>query len=212
MNPRERLRSGVKIKTIVFDLGGVLFTEGKSVALEVLSRDHGYDPDVVWEIMTCPRSRNMRKGLVSEPEFWSWAEGRLPRGYEAQVIREAWYEGYVLDRDIFELIKRLKSHYRLVAFSENVSDRVDYLNEKYCFRELFDVEVYSFDHRVGKRDPRFLEILLTTLGEQPDEILYIDNSPAVLEEAERRGLNVVLYTTGQISRIEAAMLRLGIPV
>jgi hypothetical protein len=29
----------VKIKTIVFDLGGVLFTEGKSVALKVLGAD-----------------------------------------------------------------------------------------------------------------------------------------------------------------------------
>jgi HAD superfamily hydrolase (TIGR01509 family) len=196
----------------VFDLGGVLFTEGKSVALEVLSRDYGYDPAVVKRILKCARSRDMRKGLISEKAFWSWVEGQIPRDYDARAIRDEWYKGYVLDRDIFELVKRLKGDYRLVAFSENIRDRVAYLNEKYRFRELFDVEVYSYDHHFGKRDPEFLEILLTTLGERPEEILYIDDSGDVLELAEQRGLNVVHYTTGQIKKIEPAIRQLGVPV
>jgi FMN phosphatase YigB (HAD superfamily) len=211
-NGIKELHSDAKVETIVFDLGGVLFTEGKSVALEVLSRAYGYDPDIVLEVLTCPISRDMRKGLVSEDDFWSWVEGQVPCGYDARVIKEEWYEGYVLDRDVWELVKRLKDRYRLVVFSENTSDRVAYLNEKYRFRELFDVEVYSFDHRVGKRDPRFLDILLTTLSDRPEEILYIDNSAEVLEWGERRGVNTVLYTTGHIARIEAALQRLGILV
>ena len=211
-NGIEELRNDAKVKTIVFDLGGVLFTEGKSVALEVLSQAYGYDPNIVMEILTCPLSREMRKGLVSEDDFWSWVEGQIPQGYDASVIREEWYEGYVLDRDVWNLVKRLKDRYRLVVFSENTSDRVAYLDEKYRFRELFDLEVYSFDHHLGKRDRQFLEILLATLGDRPEEILYIDNSAQVLEWSERCGVNTVLYTTGQIARIEAALQRLGILV
>lgn len=208
----ERPRTAAKIKTIVFDLGGVLFTEGKTVALEALARDYDYDPAVVWDVLTCPRSRDMRKGLVSEADFWAWAERRLPPNYSARVIRDAWYEGYALDREIFELVKGLQGRYRLVVFSENIPDRVAYLDERYGFRELFDVEIYSYDHQAGKRDPRFLEILLATLGQRPGEILYIDNSRDVLERAERQGVNVALYTTGQTKEIEAAMRRLDIAV
>jgi HAD superfamily hydrolase (TIGR01509 family) len=211
-NDSTRLGDGEKIKTIVFDLGGVLFTEGKSVALEALSRNYGYDPTVVREVLTCGRSRDMRKGLLSEKAFWSWAEGQIPRDYDARAIRDEWYKGYTLDQEVFELAKKLKGDYRLVAFSENIRDRVVYLDKKYRFRALFDVEVYSYDHHAGKRDPQFLEILLTTLGDRPDEILYIDDSRDVLELAERRGLDVVHYTTGQILRIKAAMQRLGITV
>lgn len=211
-NGSKRRRSGGIIKSIVFDLGGVLFTEGKSVALEVLVRDYGYDPTVIREVLTCPLSRDMRKGLISEKAFWSWVAGRIPQEYDAQLIRDEWYRGYVLDQDIFELVKRLKGHYRLVAFSGNIPDRVAYLNEKYRFRELFDVEVYSYDHHAEKGDPEFLDALLTTLGDRPDEILYIDDSRDALELAEQRGLNVVHYTTGQMKRIEAAMRRLGISV
>jgi hypothetical protein len=35
-NGDKRRRNGTRIESIVFDLGGVFFTEGKSVALEVL--------------------------------------------------------------------------------------------------------------------------------------------------------------------------------
>ena len=202
---------GPTISTIVFDLGGVLFTEGKSVALDVLSRDYGYDAEVVWDILTCKASRDMRKGLVSESAFWLWVGGWIPRDYDARVIRDEWYKGYALDREIFDLVKALKSHYRIAVFSENIRDRVAYLEEKYRFREHFDVEVYSYDHHLGKRDPAFLEVLLSTLDERPIEILYIDNSWEVLEMAEQRGLNVIHYTTGQIRRVRAVMQLLGIP-
>lgn len=211
-NGGERLRNGRKIKSIVFDLGGVLFTEGKSVALEVLSRNYGYDPAIVGEVLTCALSRDMRKGLITEEAFWSWVEGQISRDYDARTIRDEWYKGYALDRDVFKLVKRLKGDYRLVAFSENIRDRVAYLDEQYRFRELFDVEIYSYDHHAGKRDPEFLEILLTTLGDQPGEILYIDNSRDVLDLAEQRGLNVAHYTTGQIKKIEPIIRKLGIPV
>ncbi len=67
----ERHGAGAKIETVVFDLGGVLFTEGKRAAIEALARDRGYDPAVVGEVMTCARSRDLRKGLVSDAAFWS---------------------------------------------------------------------------------------------------------------------------------------------
>lgn len=211
-NGSKQLCNGTKIKSVVFDLGGVLFTEGKSVALDVLFRDYGYDPAVVGEVLTCPRSRDMRKGLISEESFWSWVEGLIPPDYDARTIRDEWYKGYALDREVFDLVKRLRDDFKLVAFSENIRDRIAYLDEKYRFRALFDVEIYSYDHQAGKRDPEFLEVLLATLVERPEEILYIDNCRNVLESAERRGLNVVLYTTGQMTRIETAMRRLGFTV
>lgn len=200
-----------KINTVVFDLGGVLFTEGKSVALEVLSGDYGYDRTIVWDVLTCKQSRDMRKGLLSEEAFWSWVAGQIPQGYDAQVIRDEWWKGYALDPEILKLVKRLKGHYRLVAFSENVRSRVLYLDQRYHFRELFGEEIYSYDHHFGKRDPEFLEILLRVLGDPPTEILYVDNSKAPLEMAKRLGMKVIHYTTGRKESIEAAMRCLGIP-
>lgn len=207
----KAVSTGEKVRTVVFDLGGVLFTEGKSVALEVLSRDFGYNRTIVWDVLTCKQSRDMRKGLLSEEAFWSWVAGQIPEGYDAQVIKDEWYKGYTLDPEILKLVKRLQGHYRLVAFSENVQSRVVYLDQRYQFRELFDEQIYSYDHHFGKRDPEFLEILLRVLGDPTTEILYVDNSKAPLEMAEKLGMKVIHYTTGQKESIEAMMRCLGIP-
>ena len=85
MPKTEGYGTDAKIKSIVFDLGGVLFTEGKSVALKALIRDHGYDPAIINEILNCPLSRDMRKGLISEAAFWSWAGGQLPESYDVRT-------------------------------------------------------------------------------------------------------------------------------
>ncbi|MEM7222236.1 MAG: hypothetical protein AAF495_04615 [Pseudomonadota bacterium] len=198
------------IKSIALDLGGVLFTEGKGVALAALSRDHGYDPAIVRKLLTCARSLDLRKGLLTEVAFWSWAEGQIPQGYSALVIRDAWYAAYTLDRDVLQLVEGLKGRFRLVAYSENIPDRIAYLEAKYRFRALFDMEVYSYDHHLGKGDPAFLEVLLTTLGDRPEEILYIDDTKVFLDLAEQRGLKVLHYTTGRLKQIEPELRRLGV--
>ena len=192
----------LRVKTVVFDLGGVLFTEGKSVAIEALHREHGYDPEIIHNLLTSRPSRNVRKGLLSEETFWSWVASYVPQGYDAQVIRDEWYRGYVLDADICKLVRKLQGRYRLVVFSENIPERVAYLDELYGFRELFDEEIYSYDHHLGKRDPEFVETLLTTLGEQPAEIVYLNNCKTPLEIAARLGVKVVHYTTGRKEAIE----------
>ncbi len=39
------------VKALVFDLGGVLFQEGKSVAIEKLFREKNYDKNIVLNIL-----------------------------------------------------------------------------------------------------------------------------------------------------------------
>ena len=84
------------IKAVVFDLGGVLFAEGKSVAVERLEKEHGYQREIVRRILVSPKSMDLRKGLIKDDEFWSWAQARLPAGYDALLIKKAWYDAYEL--------------------------------------------------------------------------------------------------------------------
>lgn len=66
------------MKTIAFDLGGVLFAEGTSVAIEKLERDHHYDRKIVSDLLHSPTCRNLRKGLIDDKAFWDWAQRQLP--------------------------------------------------------------------------------------------------------------------------------------
>jgi FMN phosphatase YigB (HAD superfamily) len=196
------------IKTIVIDLGGVLFTEGKSVAVEMLSTKYGYDKDVVRCLLTSAPSIDLRKGLISDDDFWAWAKNDLPEGYNADVIKKEWYDGYVLDQAIFSLLKRLSATYTIVAFSGNIKSRVEFLDEKYRFRKHLDKEIYSFDHHLDKPQKAFVRVMLEVLGCRPDEIVYIDDEASAAAAAESFGVNVIVYSKGKLKDLEAKLAQL----
>lgn len=198
------------IRAIVFDLGGVLFAEGKSVAVERLEREHGYPREIIRKILLSPKSIDLRRELIGDDEFWSWAQSQLPKGYDALLIKKEWYDAYELDEEILRLIQKLRGRYTLIAFSGNVRGRVDYLEKKYRFRHLLDLEVYSFDHHLTKPDKRFVEIMIAESGFKPEEIVYIEDNDEYARPARELGIKVILYSRGESQKLTAELKELGV--
>ena len=197
------------IKTVVVDLGGVLFSEGKSVALDNLTAGHRYDPKRVGAILSSPKSILLRKGLLSDGEFWQWAEQQLPVNYDCRLIQQEWYNGYVLDEDIYALIADLRKNYSIIAFSGNIKSRVDFLEAKYHFRHLFHSEIYSFDFHLTKPESQFVEVMIEKSGVGPDEIVYIDDNDSYAKPARELGVNVIIYRRGEVVQLRQRMKRYG---
>ena len=198
------------IKAVVVDLGGVLFSEGKSVALDNLAARHHYDPKKVGAILSSPKSSLLRKGLLPDGEFWQWAEQQLPSNYDCRLIQQAWYNGYVLDEDIYTLIADLRKKYSVIAFSGNIRSRVDFLEEKYRFRHLFNIEIYSFDFHMTKPEREFVEIMIEKSGVRPEELVYIDDNDAYANPARELGVNVIIYRRGEAVRLREELKRYGL--
>ncbi len=198
------------IKVIAFDLGGVLFAEGKSVLMKKLSKEYGYDRGIVLEILKSPKSIDLRKGLITDEEFWEWAQENLPPEYDTLLIKKEWYDSYILDKDIFDLIKKLRGRYKLIAFSGNIKSRVEYLDRKYDFRKYFDVEVYSYDYHLTKQEKGFVEIMIKKSGVLPEEIAYVDDNEKYLDAAKECSINVLVYSRGQLKRLFRRLKDLGV--
>jgi len=194
------------IKAIAFDLGGVFFAEGKSVALESMKKKYNYDPKIIKPLLSARLSQMataIRRGDIEDEEFWSWVQSKLPAGYDAKIIKQEFYDGYILDKDICDLVKKLKEKYVLIVFSGNIRDRIDYLENKYNFRYLFDLEVYSFDCHTTKTDlgDLFYRKLIETANCEPAEILCIDDGDYVVEPLKKLGVNIILYSRGGIQNL-----------
>ena len=198
------------IKVIVFDLGGVLFSEGKSVAIAQLAREQGYNPGLVHQILYSPKSLELRKGLIIDDEFWSWAQKQLPENYDALLIKKVWYDSYVLDEDVFKLIKKLKVSHKIVAFSGNIKTRIDFLEERYRFRHVFDQEIYSFDHQVTKPDRKFVELMIHEVKCKLEEIVYVDDNDPYTKPARDMGVKVLIYSRGQVEKLKRELRELGV--
>lgn len=189
------------ITLIAFDLGGVLFTEGKSIAMKTLSDEHGYDPAIVLDALSSPMSIDLRKGTVADETFWSWTQKQLPEGYDAQLIKQTWYDSYQLDKDIYQLVKGLQSKYTLMIFSGNIEGRINHLEKKYQFRQLFDKELYSYQCNATKPEEKFVEIMLEQAGVAPEKILYVDDSQKAIDAGKKYSVHTALYQTGRIDEL-----------
>jgi len=198
------------VKAIVFDLGGVLFREGKSVAIEKLFKEKNYDKKVVYDALMSPESVNLRAGLITDEEFWKFTQRQLPKGYDSQTIKDYWYDGYILDEDIFNLVKKLHGKYKLFIYSGNVKSRVEYLESKYGFRKYFDLEIYSYDYHFHK--PQGTDVLIEKSELKPSEMVYIDDNEEFLKLAEELGMKTAFYTVGGIQGLENKLKSFSISV
>ena len=200
------------IKAIAIDLGGVLFAEGKSVAIEALYKKYGYDKSVVMNLLTSAESVKLRKGLMTDDEFWCWAQASLPQAYNAQRIRAAWYDGYVIDEAIFALVKKLNQRFTVIAFSGNIKSRIEYLDNKYKFRKYLDKEVYSYDYHLDKPQREFVEAMIKTADCRPDEILYIDDEKTATVPAQELGIHSILYRGEGVKELQTKLFELKVTI
>jgi putative hydrolase of the HAD superfamily len=204
------MKAHIQIRAIVFDLGGVLFSEGKSVAMEQLAREHAYDPELIDRVFESSKSFDLRRGLITDEEFWDWVKTQVPEDYDSLLVKNVWYRSYVLDEDIVKLIKKLRAQYQIVAFSGNIKSRIDFLEERYRFRQLFDKEIYSFEHHVTKPEKAFVEILVSEVKCKPEEIVYVDDNDAYTKPAREMGLKVLIYSKGEVKKLERELALLGV--
>jgi putative hydrolase of the HAD superfamily len=198
------------IKTVAVDLGGVLFSEGKSVVSERLARVHGYDGWLVGAILSSPQSVSLRKGLISDEDFWQWAQQQLPSEYDSKLIQQEWYDSYILDPDVYQLVADLRKKYSIIAFSGNIKSRIDFLEKKYHFRQLFDIEIYSFDFHLTKPERAFVELMIEKSGVRPEEIVYIDDNDTYAQPARELGVNVIIHRHRDIAGLRHVLRQHGV--
>jgi HAD superfamily hydrolase (TIGR01509 family) len=85
-----------------------------------------------------------------------------------------------------------------------------FLEEKYQFRHLFDIEVYSFDFHMTKPARAFVEAMIAKSGARPEEIVYIDDNDSYAQPARDLGVNVVIHRPGDTARLRGALARHGV--
>lgn len=187
-----------QVKAIAIDLGGVLFTEGRGELLKKLPKEQ---QEIVSEALRSDQCNELRKGKITEDEFWRPLQLHFS-SINWNEVKRAWYDSYVLDMQIVFLCSQLRSKgYSIIAFSGNIRSRINHLEEKYGFKRLFDKEVYSFDCGYNKPETKFFEQLLISTQLTPKEILVIDDASFVYRKAKSMGFECLLYTTGKIDKL-----------
>ncbi|MEK7551501.1 MAG: HAD-IA family hydrolase [Patescibacteria group bacterium] len=114
-------------------------------------------------------------------------------GVPTHKIWEKFYKNYIADKQIVELIKKIKKDYKIILFSNFVGEILRELLEKDNIAKLFDEIIISSEHKMQKPNTDFFNILIEKSGVEKYEILFIDDRIINIEGAQRMGINAIQF-------------------
>lgn len=203
----------MKISAIVFDLGGVYFSDGTQKVLERIEQKYSVNTAILKHIYYGDKSWDLRINKISSADYWDYIYKLYPDLGHID-FKNLWYDSFEQNHEVDALIRVLAKDYCLGIISGNIADRVDYLERKYNFGSLFHFKLYSFNTGLHKIDKRLYEIAvsqLNAMGISPFETVFIDDNQDCLEAAMHLGMKTIVFKN-DFSNLCQELLQLGIEV
>lgn len=175
------------IKVIAFDYAGVI-TPGP---LTQWTNDNLKETDEIFKVYK-KKSRKWDLGGIKTEEIFKILSyiTKVP----VDLVWEKIYLKPKPNKNIINLIIKLKRNYKIFLFSNFVGEFLRNLLEKDGITDIFDEIIISSEHKMQKPDPMFFELLVKKSGVKKDEIIFTDDSLKNVEAANRYGIKSFVFT------------------
>ncbi|NJC98705.1 MAG: hypothetical protein C3F07_09105 [Anaerolineales bacterium] len=197
----------MSIKAVFFDLGGVIVrTEYQAPRQHLAERlDMEYD-DLVRIVFDSDSAQKATVGDVTSADHWATVMKRLKRpGSEMQTIRDEFFAGDIVDRELLDFIRSLRGDYKTGLISNAFDDlRTFIVREK--FDDAFDHMVISAEVGAAKPGARIFQIALDQLEVSPKEAVFVDDFQENIEGCEKLGIKGIHFKDPQIALQELKTL------
>ena len=181
-------------RTVIFDIGGVYFSDGTRIAIDAIAAKYDISRDLVADFINGEPGREYRTGKISGDQFWQRAIRKWNIRSSTGVLSQMWCSSYQLDEGTVRLVDKLKSAgHELLYLSDNTAEKVAYLDAKYGFVKKFDDGIFSHLVNCRKPDPKIYELLLAIASHPADACIFIDDKPANLEPAKKMGMKTIVF-------------------
>ena len=196
----------VKIKNIIFDLGGVVLDIDENIVYKELEKIGISTSELAHSKEFMDIMSKFDTGIYTAPTFRKKMKALIGQEKMTDQRFDAIWNSMLLDipRERIEAIEKVKKHYKIFLMSNtNVIHYDLYVRDLQLrfgyneFDELFNKSYFSFAEHLEKPDPRFFELILDHEGLMPEETLFIDDSKKNIEAAQTLGIR-----TYHISREE----------
>ena len=179
------------MKAIILDLDGVYFQNGKENFIHNISR-LGVPEEKIKEVyLRSDMMKEYKKGLIDGETFWKYAIKEWELKKTPQEILNILQEGYDLNGKKKEIMKILnQNNLKKIICTNNFSDRIQILDERFDFLKEFDYKIFSYEHKMLK--PELLSIVSKITGIDNKDILYFDDVQANVDYAVKLGMKAVL--------------------
>ena len=186
-------------KTIVFDLGGVVFfLDGSSYkGREKMADSLGLDKEKLHKIWF-EKKDLLVTGKMDEEEFLKEIVKISEKPISLEDIKIKIRENNIVNEEMLSLLRKLKENNLLVALNNEIKEWNEYRISKFKLNDYFESIISSCDVGVAKPDIKIYEILLDKLKKSPEDVIFIDNREENLIPAEKLGIKTHLFKSKEI--------------
>ncbi|HET9557110.1 MAG TPA: HAD family phosphatase [Actinomycetota bacterium] len=184
------------VKTVVFDLGGVLIDWDPRHLYRKLLADEAAVEEFLATVCTPEWNDEQDRGRPFAEGVAELVERHPVHAAAITAYHERWTE--MLGGDIagsVELLAELRdTGVPLYALTNWSAETFGIARERYQFLEWFDGVLVSGEERMIKPDPAIFRLLLDRFGLDPGTAFYVDDSPANVTAAGELGFDAVRFT------------------
>ena len=194
----------IKIRVIIFDLGGVIIEldfsnfYNRIISTSPLENPHSRQTNVMLEFFR--QSDLYHQGKMSDEDFYNLSCDVLKIDKYVLNKRE-FFEAFnsIIAYPIVEtteILKKLKAQnkFKIMALSNVNSSHWKYLKAKnWNFFKYIDEFILSHEVHFTKPDPRIFQIAIQKSGCKPEEILFIDDGFNNIRSAKELGIKCIQY-------------------
>ena len=185
------------IKTIIFDIGGVLtFTNFENI-YNKFAEKVGVSPEFVVNYHQTHMSE-LLLGTTSLEQFFT--DMAAESGKSESELQKIWFEVGLPERkvnqELINLVANLRKKYSVGTLT-NLSPHRKIMDEAMDLYSHFDYKVLSCDVGLKKPDPRFYDLALKTAKVEPEEAIFIDDYKDYVDAAAKIGIKSIIYTDNE---------------
>jgi putative hydrolase of the HAD superfamily len=185
------------IKTVIFDLGGVIIPLDFKRGYAAMEPYCGYAAaEIPKKINSTDLVRRYESGLVETREFVAKLSEQLGLSVGYDDFCRLWMSifppGTLLPEELMEALAR---RYRLVLLSNTNALHFDRIETNYPILRHFHERVLSYKVGAMKPSPIIYEAALAAAGASPEECFFTDDIPAYVEGARQAGIDAVQFVS-----------------
>jgi putative hydrolase of the HAD superfamily len=196
--PNSREERAV-IRAVMFDFGGVISTSPFE-AFARLEAEHGLPVGFIRSVNATNPDANawaqLERGEIGIDVFGpEWAAEARSLGHEVdgRIVLERL--GGEIRPQMVAAITRCRSRYKTACLTNNFGSIESVASpEVAAVYALFDAVLESRVLGVRKPDSRFYELACTTVGVEPDEVVFLDDLGVNLKPARTLGMRTIKVT------------------
>lgn len=184
-----------KIKVIFMDIGGVILTNGWDHESRAKAAERfGFDEEEM-NILHNFIYNVFEIGSISLDEYLDTVVFEIPRDFTKTEFKKWMYSQSLELPKMLPWLKQWKRRTDLPVFAISNENRElnDYRIRTFNLHELFDGFFSSCYVGYRKPDPRIFKTALEIIQVKPDECIYFDDRPMLVNAAKKLGMNSILH-------------------